>query len=129
MGRQAIVRKTPFAERRDDGIWKVRALAVFEVEVIAACVQCAAGSNSIVTREFGVAIRREPAVGAIVCDYRARVQCELCVEAGPPVLCRLAIATAGRCRVARVELEEYVVAVVVTRMAKEDEEATGRLQY
>jgi hypothetical protein len=50
------VREAPFAERRCNGIWKVRALAVFEVEVIAARVQCAAGSNSIVTREIEVAI-------------------------------------------------------------------------
>jgi hypothetical protein len=37
VGRQAVVRKAPLAERRDDGMWKVGALADFEVEVIAAC--------------------------------------------------------------------------------------------
>jgi hypothetical protein len=69
---------------------------------------------------------REPTRASRRCDC---LQLSLCVKAGAPGLCRLAIATAGRCRVAHVELEEYVAAVVVTGMAEEDEEAAGRLQY
>lgn len=100
------------------------------MEIIAARVKDAASSDSVSAREVGVAVCREPAVDAVAGDYGARVECKLGVEAWL-WLCRLrqlAMAGAVRRRVAGVELEEDVVAVIVPGVAEEDEEAPRRLQ-